>query len=265
MITLLDRPRTVLSEPTYYIRPGPHKEPFDSKHPIIQNVHSRFDLSGFEKIHRPLVIGQVYDTAKFSYPNNFPDGLCVIDLPIKTAMGAVYRIPKELDQFSETIRRIVSFEHAINAYNGQCYAYLTVLQGIVHSGKFQRTDGSCFVDGLRAEMIKRPIARSYTIYDRVPDVFYCQKFDVSGVKWVHECKGADQKIGIRYHGLFGDVGTFPALLNEQAVEETAIDFERYSIIANDIYSVCRETTVDYPVFRTFFKLTFDTVKKDAVG
>ena len=255
-----DMKPTVLSEPTYFISAKPYKDFIDRDHPVVQNIHSRFDLAKLEATKKPLVIGTVYDTAKFSLPNNFPDGLCVIDLPIKTSMGPVYRIPKELDQFSETISRIVSFEHCANPYNVQYYAYLTIIQSVVHTGKFQRTDGSIFVDGLHPKMYKRPIARSYTIYDRIPDVFYCQKFDLSGVNWLHECKEENHKVNTTYYGLYGDTGILPTMLDKQAVKETAVDFERYSIIANDIYSVCRETTADYPFFRTFFKLTFDSVK-----
>lgn len=249
---------TILGNYGYHIRPRDWREKVDKTHPVVSEAHSRFDVAKFAETKKPLVIGEVYDTKKFSTPHKFPTGLNIIDSQIKVTYGSVYYIPKELDQFSETIARIVSFEHTINPYHAQYYAYLTVIQGMVEANKTQRADihlGHCFIDHakhLGHKMDKRPITRSYVIYDRVPDIFYCQKWKLSG----------KSPLDPSQHSVYADRGIFSHYIEDQVSEEAAIVFDRYSIIAHDIYAVCRETTVDYPVFRTYFKLTFDTFKRE---
>lgn len=221
----------------YHIRPDVWKEKIDRSHPFIQNVHSRFRISKYNQVSKPLVIGKVHDTRKFSFAKNELSGLSVFNCPIKVPGSNEYSIPKELDQFTETIKTIISFEHAINPFTIQYFAHLTIRQARVERNQFHGTFGACFTNGLPLINAKynRPVARSYSIYDRVPDKFYCQSFNIKE----------------------------PTVMefSSQLDESTAVCYDPYSIVAHDVYTICKETTVDFPFYRTFFRLMFNTEKR----
>ena len=232
---------TTLGSYGYTIRVRKWQEPIGN-HFIIDTVSSTFDKKNFSVAHTPIVIGEVHDEEKFSDIRD----LRVLDCPIKFPGIKEYRIPKPLNQFDEVIAKIASYEHAINPNIDQFYAYLTVDQGRVEADECQRTPG-CHVDGFQGARInpKRLINRSYIVYDRVPPVFYVQEFET---EHLDEAK----------HDFF-------LSFDEQAKEDCAIRFDPYSIILSNAYSVHRSDSVSYPIYRTFFRLSYDTVVFDRFG
>lgn len=202
---------------------------------IVKTAHSQFDKALFSVPHLPLVIGEVDDRVKFSYAENTIGGIRVNNCPIKLPGSNDYRVPRAFDQFDEVLAKIVAFEHAINEYSTQYYAYLTVDQSSIAANQYH------FINGAQPSgfqgifpIAKRPIVRHYFVYDRVPQRFYCQAFSAK------------------------DDGFW--LLPGQAKEECAVEMQPYLIIAANDYSIHKATTVNYPFYRTLLRLTFTTVK-----
>jgi hypothetical protein len=233
---------TELSDYGFSIGIRKWREPIDTEHFIIKTVASTFDKENFRVVHSPLVIGEVYNTDKFSDARH----LRVLDCPIKFPGSNEYRIPRELNQFDEVIAKCAAHEHAINPNIEQFYAYITIDQMYVEANEYQRKPG-CHVDGFQGARInpKRLINRSYIVYDRVPPVFYGQSFET---EHLDEAKN-----------------DFFLSFDEQAEESAEMRFDPYSIILMNAYSVHKSDRVSYPIYRTFFRLSYDVNKFDRFG
>lgn len=213
----------------------------DTNHFIIKTVHRAFDKNLYYFPHTPIVVDDVYNVAKFSRRSN----LRVLDMPIKFPRSE-YKIPKELNQFDEIISKIISFEHTINPFIDQYYAYLTIDQGEVEKNTFQRNPG-CHVDGFQGNRVKekRPINRSYIVYDDVSPIFYAQNFKTS-----HLNEKTDD---------------FFLSFDEQADETNAITFDPYQIILMNAFTVHKSAKSERFVYRTFIRLSYDTMIFDRFG
>jgi hypothetical protein len=223
---------------------GVHKwcEKFDKEHFIIKTVHRPFDKRLFYFPHTPIVIDEVFNMHKFSMQNN----LRVLDMPIKFPGNPLYNIPRELNQFDDIIAKAVAFEHGINPNVDKYYAYLTIDQGLVPANTFQRKPG-CHVNGFQGYRIieKRPVNRSYIVYDKVPPIFYPQSFKTDHLDEM--------------------VDNFFLSFDEQADETAGITFDPYHILLTNAYTVFKEDKVDVPVYKTFFRLSYDTLPYDRYG
>lgn len=218
------------------------KKPIDKDHPIISSVGSIFNASNYSIAHTPIIVDGISFGDKFSEANDTR----ILDCPIKFPGRNEYRIPKALSSFDEAIAKAVSFEHAINPNVNDYYAYITVDQGYINAYECQRSIG-CRANGFQGANInpKLPIARSYIAYDRVPPKFYHQGFTTDHLD---EAK----------HNFFFS-------FDEQARAEAARTIERYNIVLTHAYTVYRNTAVDYPTYRTFFRLTYDVRQYDRFG
>jgi hypothetical protein len=213
---------------------------YDKEHFLIKTVAEAFDEKTFMFPHTPMIIDEVFDYGKFSTKSN----VRVLDMPIRMPYGVEYHIPKELNQFDEVISKIVSFEAKINPNVGLYYAYITVDQGMISAGKTQRRPGA-HCDGLQTGYIRRPVSRTYIVYDNTPTTFYAQGFDTSYL---------DEE----------DDNYFLAF-DDQAKEEAAITFDPYSILLTNAYTVHRCSPVVKDCYRTFLKITFDLFQYNRLG
>jgi len=211
------------------------------EHPIIQNVHTIWDLQKFVVPRRPIIAGLVEDRSSF----RAKDALRTLDLPIKFP-GTEYRLPLELGQFEETLETMISFEHAINPYADEYYAYVTVDQGMVQQGGMQRK-GGCHVDGFQGARVqpKTYINRSYVVADMVPTVFYCQPFHT-------------EHLDEEAHDFFLD-------FDRQAQEDCVHRPEPFQIALMDVYTVHRSDWASEAGFRTFLRLSYDVAIFDRLG
>ena len=210
------------------------KEPYDKNHFIIKTVGRKFDNELFSFPHTPILIDEVSNCGRFSRKSD----LRVLDMPIKMPGRSDYRIPKELDQFDELIAKVVSFEHEINPRVNEYYAYLTIDQGTIQEGQYQRRPG-CHTDGFQGagSIQKIPVGRSYIVYDEAPPIFFPQSFRTSHL---------DEK----KHNFFTS-------FDEQIDENLALKFDTYQILLMNGYTVHRASMMDYTAYRTFFRLTYD--------
>lgn len=232
---------TTLNKYGFSVNARQWKNRYDKNHFIVKTVHSIFNKSLFSFSHTPLYVDQISNMKKFSSLNN----LRVLDMPIKFPFSSDYRIPKELIQFDEAIAKCASFEAEINPNIEKYYAYLTIDQGRVFPNQFQRTAG-CHTDGFQcADDNKNPIGRSYIIHDCIPTVFYPQSFRTD---YLNEAED-----------------NFFLAFDDQAIKEAEITFDNYSIVLMNAYTVHRSATTNYPKNRTFFRLTFDTIKFNRFG
>jgi hypothetical protein len=218
------------------------RDKIDTNHFIIKTVHRTFDKYYYYFPHTPIVIGEVSNIGRFSRKSN----LRILDMPIKMPGNSDYRIPHELDQFDELIAKMVAFEHAINPYVNDYYAYLTVDQGNVPANTYQRKSG-CHVYGFQGARLfqKRPVNRSYIAYDEIPPVFYPQNFRTSHL---HE-----------------KTDNFFLSFDEQADDTAAITFDPYQILLMNAYTVHRSDKINYDTYRTFVRLSYDTMMFDRFG
>jgi len=214
---------------------------YDKNHFIVKTVGLPFQKNLFYFPHTPIVIDDIY-AYKFSRHSD----IRVLDMPIKFAGSNDYKLPKELNQFDEVIAKAISFEHEINPGVKDYYAYLTIDQGNVPAGKHQRKPG-CHVNGFQGarHRVKRPVCRSYLAYDRIPPVFYPQYFAT-------------------YH-LNEDLHNFFLSFEEQSDPIAAVTYDPYQIICTTAYTVHKSDTADTPLYRTFFRLTYDTIIYDRIG
>lgn len=211
------------------------------QHPIMENVHTIWDSRKFSVPRQPLTVGLVEDRSSFC-TTGAPRTL---DLPIKFP-GTDYRLPKEIRQFRVALETMIGFEHAINPYAGEYYAYVTVDQGMVQQGEMQRK-GGCHVDGFQGARIqpKTYINRSYVVADMVPTVFYCHPFCTEHM---------DEGI----HDFFLD-------FDRQAQEGCTYRPEPFQISLMDVYTVHRSDWASEACFRTFLRLSYDVAVFDRLG
>jgi len=234
---------TELSSYAFTVGVRQWRDDYDKDHFIIKTVHRPFDKHLFYFPHTPIAISDIHNHFKFSRHGD----IRVLDMPIKFPGSNEYRIPRELHQLDEIIAKCVSFEHHINPHVGdQYYAYLTIDQGEVPAKTYQRKPG-CHVDGFQGARVKnkRPVNRSYIVYDCIPPVFYAQKF--------------------RTDHLNEETDNFFLSFDEQASDVHAITYDPYQIILTNAYTVHRADTADEPKYRTFFRLSYDTMKFDRFG
>jgi hypothetical protein len=217
------------------------RKPVDTNHFIIKTVHSDFNTDNFSFPHTPIVIEEVINR-KFSRQND----IRVLDCPIKFPGSSEYRIPRELMQFDETIAKVISFEHAINPFINDYYAYLTIDQSGVDKDRYHRNPG-CYVDGFQPARInpKRPIGRAYIAYDCLPPVFYAQSFKLD-----HLDEARDD---------------FFFALDDQADETAEVIFDPYQIVLMNAYTVHKSIKANEGQYRTFFRLTYDVNIFDRFG
>lgn len=215
---------------------------FDENHFIIKTVHSVFNKKMYSYPHIPMVVDDIIDTVKFSCLND----LRVLDMPIKFPGNNDYRIPKELVQFEEVIAKIASFEHTINPRAKDYFAYLTIDQSNVLDGEYQRKPG-CHVDGFQGARIenKKPINRSYIVFDAISPSFYTQKFETEHLN--------------------DETDNFFLSFDEQAQDKYEVQYDPYQIILMNAYTVHKANRAPKSMNRTFFRLSYDTSIFDRYG
>jgi hypothetical protein len=211
------------------------REKYDKEHFIIKTVHRPFNKELFSFPHTPIVVGETLNRSKFSRPNK----IRVLDTPIKFPDYPEYRLPKEVDQFDDVISMMISFEHKINPFVNQYYAYLTVDQMEVDAGKTQRVAGA-HCDGFQGAKVKykRPGNRQYIAFDNTSPTFYAQEFKTAHL---------DEK-----------TDNFFLSFDEQADDTAAITFDPYTVVLCGAYTVHKSSVQEKREHRTFVRLIYDT-------
>lgn len=98
-----------------------------------------WDIENFNQQNLPAILGSL--NLRF-FSKREDQYLLFMDMPIRMpGLGKGWRIPKELEQFRETIEKCVYFERLVNPNLDQCYVYLTVDQRPVLPGQSQRRTG----------------------------------------------------------------------------------------------------------------------------
>ncbi len=210
-------------------------------HPIIEEINTHWDLERFKVPRKPISVGEVRDKSFFSMFG----AIRTLDMPIKMP-GTDYRLPLDLFQFKDTLEQMIAFEHRINPWVDQYYAYVTVDQGWVSIGETQRK-GGCHVDGFQGERIRKKnlINRSYVATDCLPTVFYDQSFNVV-------------KLDEGEHNFFLE-------FDRQAKDDLIWRPVAYQILVMDAYTVHRADFASKKLFRTFLRLSYDIIEFDRLG
>lgn len=193
---------------------------------------------------KPLIekVGTVNDKESFE----FPAGLRVLDMPIKMPESDIYRFPACVARFSGLIKKIAEMEHATNSYVDECYAYLTIDQGLVEPGATQR-NGGAHVDGFQGSRIaeKTLINRSYVVSSCLPTIFYNHGFNLVD-------------LDASKHDFFLE-------MDLQAQKAEAIQPKALDIMLMNAYTVHEAAVATQKTYRTFFRLSYDVKVFDRLG
>jgi hypothetical protein len=217
----------------------------DTDKPVLRDLGRVWDVSRFETGRAPIELGELEDRSAFSEPR----GINVLDLPIKMAGSEDdYRLPKELEPFREAIQRIIDAEHSLHPPGelAKYYAYLTIDQGFVEKGRYQRRPG-LHVDGFQGKSIepKTEVNHSYVVSNRTPTVYFTHPFDFSHLE--------DGR-----HDFFLE-------MDRQADEGRTLRTRPYRIYLMDGYSVHRAEKAARAGHRTFLRLSFEREVFDRKG
>lgn len=220
--------------------------PIDLNSPIIKDLNTVWDVEKFKTARTPLSLGVIPEEERTLFCK--PGVPIIRDMPIKFPNSDV-RLPIELSQFENTIRKILEIEKAINPDYDEYYCYLEVDQGEVRPGTLQR-ELPCHVDGLQGARTnpKVKINHSYIVGSALPTIFYNQPFDLS-------------RLDETKHNFFWE-------MNRQVRETNsahAVQGQPWEIQLMDAYTVHRGCEATEPVFRTWIRLSFEVRIFDRVG
>lgn len=214
----------------------------ENTRPIFDDMATVWDLQKFKTVRKPYDLNHGISIneatkAKFSQKG----AVNVLDLPIKFP-GSDFRVPKELLQFEDIIRRVARFERQYNysSYD-EYYCYASVDQRWVKAGSLQR-EAPCHVDGFQGAKWnpKVKINHTYVISDILPTTYYVQPFNFDALD---EAK----------HNFFWEMNRQVALTNSQYAWQP----QPYELNLIDAYTVHRGTPADQDCFRTWLRLSFE--------
>lgn len=230
-----------------YFEPKPHAKlspTYDPQSQFAKDLDTTWSLQKFKFKRDPQFIAPIAMKDVFSRPN----GLRILDLPIKMKGSNEYRVPEELAQFAEVIQKVIDHEHAMMSEEKleKYYAYVTIDQGWVDPGTTQRKPG-CHVDGFQGSRIhdKTSINHSYVVSDSTPTVFYSQSFD--------------------FDHLSDETHDFFKEMDRLADDSFAIRPEPYQVALMDAYTVHRADVVSQAGYRTFLRISYDVKEFDRLG
>lgn len=210
--------------------------------PIFDDMATVWDLQKFKTPRKPYAINQGIPPDKGFCDKFTKEGaINVLDLPIKFP-GSDFRIPKELLQFEDVIRRVAQFERQYNhASYDEYYCYVTVDQRNVKAGTLQR-EAPCHVDGFQGAKWnpKVKINHTYVISDKLPTTYYVQPFNFDALD---EAK----------HNFFWEMNRQVALTNSQFAWQP----QPFELNLIDAYTVHRGTPAETDCFRTWLRLSFE--------
>jgi hypothetical protein len=219
--------------------PGRNAAPVPEGDPVVQTIHSVWDVAQFLRPRRPVSLGVLTaaELALFARPG----ATRVLDMPIKLPDGDEYRLPRAFAQFAPAIQRIVDFEHTVNPHHADYFAYLTVDQRQVVPGTLHR-EAPCHVDGFQGArwQPKCRTNHTYTVSDVLPTAYYRQPFDL---------RALDERV----HDFFWEMNAQVADTGEAHRWQPA----PAEITLMDCYCVHRGVEADRPVERTWLRLSFE--------
>lgn len=217
-----------------------------NKSALLQDIGKPFDLAHFARPRRPVSLGFIPVAERTGFVKPVPR---VLDLPIKMAGNGEYRIPKELTQFADVIRRMAEYEMRANPRWHDYYAYLTIDQAMVRPN-VQLREAPCHVDGFQGDRWnpKHPGNHTYTVANTLPTWFYPMPFDFKGF----DTKKLD---------IFWEMNYQVAQANS-AIRWSPEDWE---ITLMDCYCVHRGREASVPTNRTWIRLSFETRIFDRLG
>jgi hypothetical protein len=203
---------------------------------------SVFTLAEFAQRHPPHVIGNLRDAPDMFGCDAY--ALRILDLPIGLPSARRWYLPDYAERFQPFIECCAS---AMPGRRLGRYVYLTVDQGLVKRGTFQRVSG-CHVDGFQGVRVNPKVETdiSFVVSNTLPTVFYPeQTWDVTGL----------------------DPATddFFAVFAKQADEDRAWRPEPYQVVECSAYTVHRADVAPRDLVRTFLRLTYSVREFDRFG
>jgi hypothetical protein len=204
--------------------------------PIFDHMHEPWNPLFYRIPRKAILTGIVAGEEQFSQPG--PPGLNVNNLVVKVPGFDEVYLPIVLAQFTNTVQQIIDYEYAINESAKDYYAYITIRQGWVKTGKTQ-SHPAIHVDGLQGAKYQKKLlpGQSYFVTDALPTRFFYHPFDFSAFT-------VDEY----------DYRTLMALLAR--IDQSYLLERPYGIYLLDPYMVHHPTVAQRDTFRTFLRLQF---------
>jgi putative nucleotidyltransferase with HDIG domain len=198
----------------------------------LETVNRFWDERNLTVTRLPVVVGEL--TGKTEFSRVLRQNPRVQSMIIRKPGGGL-RLPAGLKQFQEAVAAAFAYEKKINPDFERYYAYLTVTQGIVESGKSQKRPNA-HTDGYpRRPEDRGEVDRMYLVSDVLPTEYFDQPFPVPTA---HDFAAI--------HATFENA-TDPAKI---------VVHPDYNITMMDSYTVHRSQKSDRPEFRTFVQIHF---------
>ncbi len=220
----------------------------------------QWSFDEFAKPNLPIIIGQIENKEAFSKPN----GIRVLDMPLRMPDQG-WKIPPELEQFTDAIREAVRYEKMINPHFEDFYCYVTIDQKDVapqvsqrrlgwHTDAFVTNETGVQIDVVPQDkealgyMTGEEAERTYIATDALPTLFLEGPFDLSQVNPEEHHKVED---------------TF----REIAEHKEPFEHPPYTMLRLDPFTVhsARVNETDQTIPRTFIKIQFSRYKYNRVG
>ena len=206
---------------------------FDPRRAVqLETVNRFWDERNLTVTRLPVVVGELTGKTTFSRAlrQNPKFQSMIIRKP-----GGDLRLPEGLKQFREAVAAAFAYEKRINPESDGYYAYLTVTQGLVESGKTQKRPNA-HTDGYpRRPEDRGEVDRMYLVSDALPTEFFDQPFPVPTA-----------------HDFAGIHATF-----ENAADPAKVVVHPdYTLTMMDSYTVHRSRKAEKPEFRTFVQIHF---------
>jgi len=207
-----------------------------------------WDISEFNKINLPEVVGKISEKREFSAKNN----IRVLDMPIFMP-GQGWKIPRGLHQFSEIVKMVIDHESNYGQFEDDHYVYITVDQKMVKHGQTGRRAGAhsdAYVEENNQQIDittknsamvgkqKGPVSHTYIVADCIPTQFFKEKFPLDKT----DCESS--------------LKTF----DEIAATAPVVTYPEYTVLKLDPYVVHRCGTHFEDVYRTFVKVSVSRKK-----
>lgn len=207
----------------------------------IDAINSRWSPRYFERPRLPLEIGRVEERELFARRGDFN----IQDMPIKMSGSTAYRVPAELEQFSEVVDCIARFEATHNPRTSEFYAFITVKQTHVEVGRTQRREGA-HADGFPVDLdaLAPMMDHTYVVYDSVPTEFFDQPFPIGGAETYRDA-----------------LRIFDSLADERKI----VTVPPYVVALMDACTVHRSAKARTPLVRTFVKVAYSLSRFNRLG
>jgi hypothetical protein len=205
--------------------------------PIYKSMHIPWNTMEFLNKRNSINIGETSEKEAFNIPRI--NELHIYNMPIKIPGSLQYNIPKELEEFKQTLQMIINYQSTIKENILEDYCYITVDQSWVFPGDAQRKTG-VHIDDMQGPRypVKLPPNQTYIVSNAIPTKIYSQSFN--------------------FYDFNPDEYDLLPLIQNQANEDNVFELIPFSINLYDSYTAHSSNInkTQHKIWRTLVRVEF---------